>query len=208
MSIENVGRALSQRQVYASAGTAKSGQTTLSKEDLAKIKSAMASQFDELLSSSDTVNINGDDISSAELGTYSSNAGVRSQKGTEPPSLSKDELTAMRDHIASDPGQSTEAFDSVIKNFEDVDTDEDGKVSRNEFSTYAQTQGLKMPDPPSGPPPRPPLGQAQSSNGDMTSDSSNSGTGSLLQMMIERYSSSLGAYTSSSTSALSQQITA
>ncbi|MFN8392686.1 MAG: EF-hand domain-containing protein [Bdellovibrionota bacterium] len=125
----------------------------ISKDELLQAKQELASQgkqtdrIDEVLANFDTIDTDGNGISYEELRTYGKNKllasgqPARSAKGG--PSLSEEQLTSLRDDLASH-GQSTEALDAVLKDFSSVDKDGDGKLNRQEFAEYAKAHGLTL----------------------------------------------------------------
>jgi Ca2+-binding EF-hand superfamily protein len=215
MSTGTIGSLSSLGQIQDCFEKLRSGQVTLSKEDLTNLEADVSSAFDELLSNYDTIDINGDGISSAELQTYNRSKGINGSGKSAPPSLSKDELTAMRDKIAEEEGEAPEALNSVIKNFDAADTDQDGKVSAEEFRVYAEVKGLQMPEPPSGnmaPPPPPSAASSAQDEEDATTSTSSttksSSTQQLLAMLLDKYASGLTGYSNSQALQLLENIEA
>ena len=153
----------------------------LSKEDLAGLKDELTTNLDELLNNYDKIDLNGDGLSSDELQTYTRPCRPKGGPRGEPPSMSKDELTAMKEKMAED-GQETSTIDQVLEDFEAADADQDGKVSAEEFRTYAEANGLEMPEPPG----RPPMRDSQS--GSSEDEQSTSGISqSLVATILEKY---------------------
>lgn len=80
-------------------------------------------------------------------------------QGTMPPpdgqqdsGLSKDQLSSMLEAANSSGNQQSEGLSQLVKNFDQADSNGDGKVSRDEADAYYQANDLqpsKMPPPPS-----------------------------------------------------------
>ncbi|MCE9572358.1 MAG: hypothetical protein K8W52_04315 [Deltaproteobacteria bacterium] len=67
-----------------------------------------------------------------------------------PTSVSKDDLTSMRDHLKQG-GQDTGSIDKLIATF-DKAAGSNGKMSMTQFKSFASDNGVTLPDPSKGPP--------------------------------------------------------
>ena len=155
----------------------------LSKEDLAGLKDELTANLDELLNNYDKIDLNGDGLSSDELQTYTRPCRPKGGPRGEPPSMSKDELTAMKEKMTED-GRDTSTVDKVLEDFDAADLDQDGKVSAEEFRTYAEANGLEMPEPPAGG--KPPMRDNESSSSEEEQNTS-SISQSLIATILEKY---------------------
>ena len=80
--------------------------------------------------------------------------------GGEPPKeLSKDDLTRIKDGISKAGGQGADKIDDLIKNFDKYDTGGTGKISIDQFKSYANQNGIDLPKPPQGGRPSPQGGE-------------------------------------------------
>lgn len=198
MRTDGIGGASSLRNLHSLFSNLEGGKTNISKDDLSNIKNSITSEFDDLINSFDTVDLNGDGLSMSELQSYT---GFSMNKGLghgQPPDLSKDEMTAMRDKIASETGEVPTAIDQVLEHFDEVDTDQDGAVSREEFSTYADANGLEMPTPPHHhKKPDDLLLEDDDSTEDVSSvtkSNAQGDNGNILAMMIRHYLAGASSY--------------
>ena len=240
MSIGSVGSSFS--NIQARFQSFQSGKTNITKDDLKNIQSEFTAhgkkapkEFDELSKNFDKIDTNGDGISSKELSSYAKSQGASIPSsgfpgsGT-PPAMTKDDLIAMQSKMAQLGGQAPKGLDKLIGNF-DKYAGSDGKLSADEFKSFADENGIQMP---SGGPPS--AGGASGAGGasDLTSkfldqllgssdddkkkkESKNtqsdkeSLSSSLKKLVTERYSANSKSFGSNSnllTSLLSKEIAA
>jgi hypothetical protein len=139
-------------------------------------------------------------ISSTSLGGSSGwNIGVMRQR-MQPPDLTKDQFSKMKEKMQSD-GKDTTNLDKILTNFDQIDTDQDRKISKIEMESGAEQFGIELPKGPPGPPPPdgqasdagqggafmggPPPGMSFLDGTNNTSENSNA----LLQELLKRFSS-------------------
>ncbi len=70
--------------------------------------------------------------------------------GPELKGLTKDELIAKMERVLESKQQIADGLGKVIQNFETADANHNGLLSREEFRTYAEANGIKMPHPRKG----------------------------------------------------------
>lgn len=128
----------------------RSGKSNITKDELKAIKDEFGSKnpASKLYDNYDKVDLNGDGVSFEELQTY---AKTNKSSFQGPPSLTKDQLTEMRDKISSSDSERAGDLDKLIQNFSSADSDGDGSIGGDEFKTYAEANGFAAP--PDGPPP-------------------------------------------------------
>src|SRR5262249_1855901 len=69
------------------------------------------------------------------------------------PPMTKDQLTQLDNTLKAD-GKHTSALDKILAKFDQMDTDGDGKLSRDEMKAGAEKLGIQWPQrPPKGEPP-------------------------------------------------------
>jgi Ca2+-binding EF-hand superfamily protein len=193
-----------------------SSKGTLSKSDLETVKNN-AEQF---LSNFGTIDTNGDGISADELQIYAKANGMslpagntlfgglggfpgggfggRGPMGGEPPSMSKDELTAMKDKMTAHAQEASEGLGKLIDAFAQVDTDGDGKASASEIKTFADANGITLPHGPAFPRMREmtessPQSQDATTNSESGNASSSSVSG-LATLMMQKIMNSYLAF--------------
>lgn len=74
--------------------------------------------------------------------------GMMSTQRRQPPELTKDQLTQLDQKLKSE-GKDTSNLDKIVSNFDQLDTNSDGKVSMDELKTGASQYGINAPQ---GPP--------------------------------------------------------
>ena len=151
----------------------RSGRVNISKDDLQQASNQLkeagrdTTRVDDLIGKYDTVDTNGDGISFDEFKTYSKDMklygfhGERGRYGSKedgPPEMTADQLSSLRDKLQKN-GETTDTLDAVIGNFSTADTDGNGALSLDELNSYAESNGLALPErpqhgrPPGGMPP-------------------------------------------------------
>ena len=158
MSVGNVGSSLSSMQDRFKSF--QSGKSNITKSDLEDIQSKFKSSgksapkvLEDLSKKFDKIDTNGDGISINELKSYGQGRGITIPTGFPPQAyggegapkdLSKDDLVAMQSKMSQMMGKAPEGMDKLISNF-DKYAGEDGKLSVDEFKSFADENGIKMP---------------------------------------------------------------
>jgi Ca2+-binding EF-hand superfamily protein len=179
-----------------------------SKENSAELKATDPIQM--LLDSYDEVDVNGDGISLDELQSYaetlSLNASATIEKPAGPPpepkDLTVDDLTEMISGITSKTGQAPSELQTMLDSFDSVDTNQDGKISPDEFEAFMTSQGITTPSKgmsTSGITPISTSG-AEGESADSEEFTVDDNTRALLRMIQERI---ISAYTSFASGSLS-----
>jgi Ca2+-binding EF-hand superfamily protein len=141
-----------------------SGKTNLSKDDISNMKSQLESMeadvpdvVKEMAANFDSIDTNGDGISSSELQAYAKANGLKlptyqsnemsGMNGNTPPALTKDKLQEMVDKMSSEGTSESNVFSLALDQFDSVDTDSDGAISFEELKSFAEANNLSMPQP-------------------------------------------------------------
>lgn len=153
------------------------------------------STLDKIVSSFDQLDTNQDGkVGMEELKAGAADLGIELSEpkhGRKPPELTKDQLSQISEKLKAD-GKDTDNLDKLISSFDQLDTNQDGKVSLDELQSGSEKLGIEMPERPPGqsgpdgagePMWGPPPGLL--SDGDFSMDESHSSEGNsrLLQML-------------------------
>lgn len=156
MPIDNVKSLLPDPlQTHGSASHGRKNRPNLTKDMLQEIRDGLAdsgkqdkatSKLDNLLTNFDKVDLNGDgSISSDELKSYQKTLNQGDPKNGDQTEFTKDDLQQLRDKLSRFGGKLPQGLDLVISQFDQVDTDGDGKVSKAELDLFAKEHGIKLP---------------------------------------------------------------
>ena len=90
----------------------------------------------------------------SSIGGGGSAWGMQSMPPRRPPDLGEEQFADMKTRLESE-GKDTSNIDKILENFDQIDTDGDGKISRAEMEAGAEEFGIELPKgpPPGGPPP-------------------------------------------------------
>lgn len=108
------------------------------------------------------------------------------QQRMKPPDLTQDQFSQIKEKLKTE-GKDTSNLDKIIDNFDALDTDQDGKISKAEMDSGAEQFGIELPKRHDGPPPGgPPPGFQLSDGTDSTSDNSTT----FLSQLLKNFSQS------------------
>lgn len=127
--------------------------------------------------------------------------------GGQPPSeLSTSDLSKIKDAISKSGGQGADKIDDLIKNFSQYDKNGTGKISIQDFKSYAQQNGVELPKPPVT---RSDYNQALPSSGSVTQEESSSAKSnrSAVSGLLDKYAASASDAQSSTHGASTSAVT-
>lgn len=159
------------------------------------------SNLDKIVSNFDQLDTNQDGkVGMEELKAGAADLGIElpePRHGGKPPDLTKDQLSQISEKLKAD-GKDTGNLDKLISSFDQLDTNQDGKVSLDELQSGSEKLGIEMPQRPKGqggpdgasePMWGPPPGLL--SDGDFSPDESQSSDGnSGLLRILQRFGQS------------------
>lgn len=114
-------------------------------------------------------------------------AGAGRQRPPKPPDLTKEQFSQIKEKLQTD-GKDTSNIDKILANFDQLDADQDGKISRKEMKAGADQFGIELPKRPDGPPPGPPPGFSLPESASKAGGSQ--GSNSLLEQILKAFSNS------------------
>jgi Ca2+-binding EF-hand superfamily protein len=111
------------------------------------------SNLDKIVASFDQLDTNQDGkVGMEELKAGAAELGIElpePRHGGKPPDLTKDQLSKISEKLKAD-GKDTSNLDKLISSFDQLDTNQDGKVSLDELQSGSEKLGIEMPQPPVG----------------------------------------------------------
>jgi hypothetical protein len=107
----------------------------------------------------------------------------------KPPDLTKDQFSQIKEKLTSE-GKDTSNLDKIIENFDALDTDKDGKISKTEMESGAEQFGIELPKGPPDPPPGGPPPGFQMTDKTSDSDSTSDSLKTLLDELVKSFNKS------------------
>lgn len=131
----------------------------MTKDQLTEMQGKLKSEgkdttnLDKILSNFDQLDANQDGtVGMEELQSGAADLGIElpePKHGGKPPDLTKDQLSQISEKLKAD-GKDTANLDKLISSFDELDTNQDGKVSIDELQSGSEKLGIEMPKPPQG----------------------------------------------------------
>lgn len=145
MGIDSISSAATERFTAFKNGA----NITKQELDQARAKHPQSEALAQAADNYDKIDINGDGISLKEYQTYARTQGFKSQTAAPAADdqsafkfLTKDHLSEIADKLENRDPNASSVLRQVLTDFSSIDTDGDGKISIDEFKTYAQQKSL------------------------------------------------------------------